>query len=202
MRQGDTISPKIFTAAIEEEVYKKLNLEKNGINVDGEYLTDLRFADDVALTTTSVKDMEVQLKSLNSESKKIGLKIHKGKTKFMTNYDTNESIEIENEQIEKVESYKYLGQTVKMLDNTREEVLIRIKAGWRCFGIYKEILCDSKVSLTQRKRIFNQCVLPTMTYGCETWNITKFLEQKLVIAQHAMEETCYTLRCMIKSKTQ
>ena len=29
--------------------------------MDREYLTDLRFADDVALTTTSVKDMEVQL---------------------------------------------------------------------------------------------------------------------------------------------
>ena len=57
------------------------------------------------LTTTSVKDMEVQLKSLNSESKKIGLKIHKGKTKFMTNYGTNEFIEIENEEIEKDESY-------------------------------------------------------------------------------------------------
>ena len=104
MQQGDTISPKIFTAAIEGEVFKKLNLEKNGVNVDGEYLTDLRFADDVALTTTSVKDMEVQLKSLNSESKKIGLKIHKEKKKFMTNYDTNESIGIENEQIEKVET--------------------------------------------------------------------------------------------------
>ena len=49
--------------------------------MDGEYLTDLRFADDVALTTTSVKDMEVQLKGLNSKSKKIGLKIHKGKNK-------------------------------------------------------------------------------------------------------------------------
>ena len=61
VRQGDTISPKIFTTAIEEEVFKTLNLEKNGVNVDGEYLTDLRFADDVALTTTSVKDMEVQL---------------------------------------------------------------------------------------------------------------------------------------------
>ena len=96
-------------------------------------------------------------------------------------------IKIENEQIEKVESYKYLCQTVKMLDNTREEVLIRIKAGWCCFDMYKEILCDSKVSLIQRKRIFNQRVLPTMTYGCETWNITTFLEQKLVTAQHAMD---------------
>ena len=50
-----------------------------------------------------------------------------------------------------------------------------------CFGMY------SKVSLIQRKRIFNQCVLPTMTYGCEIWNITKFLQQKLMTAQHAME---------------
>ena len=122
MWQGDTISPKFFTASIAEEVFKRLNLEKNGANVDGEYLTDLRFAEDVASTTTSVKDMEVQLKSVNSESKKVGLKVHKGKAKFMTNYDTNESIEIEDKQIEKVESYKVMGQTVKMLDNTREEV--------------------------------------------------------------------------------
>ena len=57
--QGDTIQPKIFTSAIEEEVFKRLNLEKNGINVDGEYLTDLRFADGVALSTTSVKDKAV-----------------------------------------------------------------------------------------------------------------------------------------------
>ena len=81
VRQGDTMSPNILTAAIEEEVLKRLNLETknrvNMVNVDGEYLTDLRFADDVALTTTSVKNMEVQLKSLNSESKKIGLKSHK-----------------------------------------------------------------------------------------------------------------------------
>ena len=28
---GDTISPKIFTAAIEEGGFKKLNLEKNGV---------------------------------------------------------------------------------------------------------------------------------------------------------------------------
>ena len=113
-----------------EQIFKNLDLDKNGINIDGECLTDLRFADDVALTTASVKDMEVQLNSLNKESRKIGLKIHKGKTKFMTNFQTDESIEVEQDQIEKVDSYKYLGQTVKMKDNTREEVLIRIKAGW------------------------------------------------------------------------
>ena len=44
MRQEDTMSPKIFTAAI-EEVFEKLKLEKHGVYVNGVCLTDLRFAD-------------------------------------------------------------------------------------------------------------------------------------------------------------
>ena len=45
--------------------------------------------------------MEIQLNILNQESKKVGLKIHRGKTKFMTNYETSEKIEIDNIEIEK-----------------------------------------------------------------------------------------------------
>ena len=68
-----------------EDIFKKLNLHERGLNVDGEKMTHLRFADDMALIATSVKDMEVQLNELNQESKKIGLNIHKEKTKYMTN---------------------------------------------------------------------------------------------------------------------
>ena len=85
VRQRDTISPKIFTAAM-EDIFKKLNLQERGLNVDGEKLTDLRFADDVALIATTVKDLELQLNELNKESKKIELNIQEGKTKYMTNF--------------------------------------------------------------------------------------------------------------------
>ena len=83
--------------------------------------------------------MEVQLNELNQGSKKIGLNIHKGKTKYMTNFKSDETIVIENDIIEKVDRYKYLGQTVMMENQTREEVMIRIKAGWSCFGRFKDI---------------------------------------------------------------
>ena len=46
-RQTDQISPKLFTAAI-QEVFKNAQLDKNGINVDGEKLPNFRFAEDVA----------------------------------------------------------------------------------------------------------------------------------------------------------
>ncbi|PIK41247.1 hypothetical protein BSL78_21886 [Apostichopus japonicus] len=99
VHQGDTLSPKVFTTAM-EEIFRKLNLQERGVNVDGERLTDLRFADNVALITTSVKVMEVHLNNLNIESKKIGLKIHKGKTKYMTSYQSDETIMVEKEEID------------------------------------------------------------------------------------------------------
>ena len=47
------------------------------MNIDGENLSELRFADDIALITTTVRNMEEQLNMINDESKKIGLKIHR-----------------------------------------------------------------------------------------------------------------------------
>ncbi|GFR93878.1 endonuclease-reverse transcriptase [Elysia marginata] len=67
VRQGDPISPKLFIAAI-EEILKKSELS-NGINIDGEILTNLRFADDVALLTESTPLMEEHLNTLNIKSK-------------------------------------------------------------------------------------------------------------------------------------
>ena len=47
-------------------------------------LSDLRFTKDVVLTADGVQNIEQQLYTVG-ESLKIGLKIHKGKNKFVTN---------------------------------------------------------------------------------------------------------------------
>ena len=48
VRQGDPISPKLFTAAM-ESVFRNLDWQSKGIVVDGEHLTHLRFADDILI---------------------------------------------------------------------------------------------------------------------------------------------------------
>ena len=58
------------------------------MNIDGENLSELRFADDIALITTTVRNMEEKLNMINDESKKICLKIHRGKTKYIMNFKT------------------------------------------------------------------------------------------------------------------
>ncbi|GFN89053.1 endonuclease-reverse transcriptase [Plakobranchus ocellatus] len=96
VRQGDPISPKLFTAAI-EMIFRNADLE-HGLNVDGETLTNLRFADDVALVKEKVENMEEQLNVLNNISLESGLKMHKGKTKYINNFESNKDITIDKEK--------------------------------------------------------------------------------------------------------
>ena len=107
------------------------------------------------------------------------------KTKFITNMDTTDNIQING--TEKVANYKYLGQTIVMENSTEQEVSIRIKAGWSVFGMYREIFLDRHLPVSLKRKVFNQCGLPAMTYGCQTWSLTKVLVKKLETSQRAME---------------
>ncbi|GFN80043.1 endonuclease-reverse transcriptase [Plakobranchus ocellatus] len=131
--------------------------------------------------------MEERLKRLNSESKKDGLKIHKGKTKYMTNYITERPIVIDNENIELVPKYTYLGQTTTMKNRTNEEIITRIRKAWYTFGKYRDILQDTTLPITLKIKIYDQCITTTMTYGCQTWTLNKQLCHKLKTAQRSME---------------
>ena len=76
--------------------------------------------------------MEQQLNILNKQSKRVGLKIHRGKTKFMKNFATTQKIEIEAIEIEKVEQYKYLGQTIAFEEYKQGgQCLVNIKKSYK-----------------------------------------------------------------------
>ena len=56
VRQGDPISPKLFSAAI-ETIFQTVDIDK-GLNIDGE---TLRFADDISLTTNNMTEWKNSL---------------------------------------------------------------------------------------------------------------------------------------------
>ena len=72
---------------------RKLEWEtKHGINIDGQRLTHLRFADDIILTSSSAKDLETMLRDLDTVSREIGLTMNTSKTKILTNTNAIPSI--------------------------------------------------------------------------------------------------------------
>ena len=45
-----------------------------------------------------------------------------------------------------------------------------------------------------KKQVMDQCILPTMTYGCQTWSLNKQTTNKLRTAQRAMERKMLDLK--------
>ena len=70
------------------------------MKIDGEFLSNLRFADDIFLCTETPQEPQ-QLQELSDESRRMGLKMNIAKTKVMV-VDTN-PIKVNNVLIENVQ---------------------------------------------------------------------------------------------------
>jgi len=87
---------------------------------------------------------------------------------------------------EEFNEYLYLGQLLTLDRDYEIEIKRRITIGWKTFGKHCQIM-KSNLPTCLKRKIYNHCVLPSMTYGCETWKLNKSTENKLRRAQRAME---------------
>ena len=79
-RQGDNISPKLFTSCLQHAIINKINWENKGVRIDGEHLSHLIFDDDIVLIANSTSKLHDMLQDIHDISKPVGLKMHLGKT--------------------------------------------------------------------------------------------------------------------------
>ena len=63
-RQGDTISHNLFTAAL-ESIFSRLTWDTRSLKIDSEYLSYLRFADDVVICANTPLKLQQMLHELD-----------------------------------------------------------------------------------------------------------------------------------------
>ncbi len=188
IRQGDSISPKLFTATL-QEIFKSIKWQHEGILIRDERLTNLRFADDIIIFSESADELEEMLAKLNEESKKMGLRINKEKTKIMFNkFAKPKTIIMDQSTIENVSSYVYLGQQININENQEKEIKRRIQLAWYAFGKLKETF-KSNIPMCLKRKVLDQCILPVLTYAGETWSLTENMANKIRITQRKMERS-------------
>ncbi|KAK6760849.1 hypothetical protein RB195_022061 [Necator americanus] len=191
VRQGDTISPKLFTAAL-QWIMKSLSWEERGIRVDGRFLSNLRFADDIVLFSSSINEAETMLNELNEAGKRIGLRINRKKTQFMKNAHCEDGgVQLEGSQIVETPSYVYLGRSMNMENDLKEELNRRMRAAWAAFVAIKEAT-DQLTDQDLRAHLFDSTVFPALCYAAETWADTAAKSRKLLTTHRALE------RCLLK----
>jgi hypothetical protein len=135
------------------------------------------------------------LNDLADSSVSIGLRMNLDKTTVMFNeHVLPEPIAIHGAVLEVFQKYVYLRQTLQLgRNNFEDEINRRIQLGWagklrRAFSSSTmKRLCGSHSPQSLKKKVYNQCVLPVMTYGAETWTLTARLVHMFKVAQRAME---------------
>ena len=186
VRQGDTISPKLFTATL-ESIFRRLNWENKGVKIDGEFLSNLRFAVDIFLCPETPHELQQMMQELCDESRPMGFKMNIAKTKVMD--VDNTPVNVNNMLIENVQGYVYLGQHYSLKEkNQDKEIQRRIMAGWAAYANHRNIFKSNHASCVKRL-VYSSCVLPAMAYGAETWTLTKQAQNKLAAAQSKVERS-------------
>ncbi len=108
VRQGGILSPCLFNIAIDHVLKKALDDNPLGITIypSQRSITDLTFADDIAVLAESMDSTQIMVDHIIHMAASVGLKLNCQKSKYMTaNIDPinpNSSLTIENEPMEQV----------------------------------------------------------------------------------------------------
>ena len=154
---------------------------------DHDCLTNLRYADDVMLFTTSKEQIRKILCEFKKVTEKVGLRIHPDKTKILSNQgtinsDTKKHLEVDDMNVETLtreESTKYLCQMITFQQQETTEIKNRIRAAWATFHKYRQELTSNNYMLRHRLRLFDVTVSPTVCYAAGTWAPNKEHERMI-----------------------
>ena len=105
-----------------------------------------------------------------------GLKVNRQKTEYLYaggGTVVMGSVKLGENEIPRGNGFRYLGFTVQADGGLDLEVEKRIQAGWNNWRNLTGVLCDKRVPLRVKSRIYKLMVLPAMMYGLETAAITK-----------------------------
>ena len=204
-KQGDPLSSLLFNALLESVMskVKKICVEKKyGIQMgfgsletaDDTRLTNLRFADDVLITGRSLQQLRDMLLLLRAESAVSGLQLHPEKTKIISSTNREHRSrqkfvrvgDMKVEVLPRSGKIKYLGRQITFENATVVELSNRIKAAWAKFMQYKSELTTKSYSLSDRLRLFEAVVTPTVLYGSEAWTMTAEMSRLLRTTQRRM----------------
>lgn len=197
VKQGDPLSPLIFNCAL-EEVFRDLNWKNKGLKIDGEHLNNLRFADDVVLVSDNITDLEIMLKELNEKSKLAGLKMNKEKTNILSK-NPDLSIEIDDFKIPNINETIYLGQLISFENKMKKELNRRVALTWKKYWSLRAVF-KGRYHNTLKSDIFNSCLVPVMTYGSQTWSLTKQEAKVIKTTQNSLERSILQIRKKDKLK--
>ena len=189
--QGDTLAPYLFAIVLDYAMRKALEgREDLGFTLANRRsrrhppvtITDLDFADDIALISEEIAEAQEMLKNVEIETLRIGLYLNEKKTEIMAfEHDPDMEIKTLNgKTLKLVVNFKYLGGR---MESSEKDFQIRKALAWAACNKLKTIW-KSNIKKKIKERLFLATVESVLLYNSETWTMSKTMEKRL--------DGCYT----------
>ena len=193
--QGDTLAPFLFVIALDFAMRKAIEEQfgftitpKQSRRIQAKTITDLDFADDIALLSDMIEQARKLLLAVERECIAVGLDINAKKTKFIS-YNTMEEFQLllaDGTCIKRAvtqagtQDFQYLGSWI---DNTWQDIKVRKGQAWAALN-KMDTIWKSTLKRETKMDLFKATVESVLLYGCETWTLNKKLNKSL--------DGCYT----------
>ena len=180
VKQRDTTSPKLFAAAL-EYVFRTLDWNNKGIEMNDENLHHLRFTDDIVPFGHAVQTAEQMPKELNDTTAKVGLHINRVKTQAVRNdYCPYGTMRLDGSDIEFVDKYIYQDQQATH-DHKIDDVLHRKRSAvWLRFMNILKGIKDTKI----RVQLFNSIVFAST--WLRRWEVDNIGNEEIKTSDYSM----------------
>jgi hypothetical protein len=126
----------------------------------------------------------------------MGLIVNEKKTKYMTVSATQKGSQTQNWKVgdkvfARVSSFKYLGNAINKEGRISECIKDRIQAGNRAYAANHHMLKSKIIRRAVKMQIYKMLIRPVVTFGSETWTLTKSDENLLRIFKRKILQKIY-----------
>jgi len=126
VRQGSVLSPFLFVLSIDFAMRKTMTNPVYGIKWKHDRLTDLDFADDIALLSDSHDSLQDMITKLHDQAARLGLRISCEKTKTMSvALEQSPPVTVGQQTLEYVDNCPYLGSYISRTGDAEVDTLAR-----------------------------------------------------------------------------
>ena len=193
--QGDTLAPFLFVLAVDWMMRRALTQELmagRGVCVTpcrssrnpAYYLSDLDFADDIALLSHDMSTAQKILTTVKKSAILVGLTINKSKTEYMVCGEVTADVGVQEPvtlsvdagPIVKVDDFRYVGGWLK---SSNDDFRHRVPQAWQaCNSMWRIWKCYT-LSRDCKRTLFQATVGTVSLYNAETWTTTHALERRI-----------------------
>ncbi|XDV17916.1 hypothetical protein PO909_023707 [Leuciscus waleckii] len=147
----------------------------------------LLFADDIFQADKTRCGLERQVQDWNERLDAHRLHLNIKKTEYMEcGPQTDGTIRVGGQPLNKVTESKYLGSLIRSDGDSLPDARARVNTAWLKWRQVTGILCDRRMPIPLKGKIYKTVVRPVALYGSECWPATTKHEQSLPVMEMKM----------------